>query len=108
MNRRTYPRINARCLPDGPWIAITGREAETFMLLASKGSSGLRAYDFPGGPPFRLSAYIFDLRGFEFQIRTDREDHAGGTHAVYVLECDVEFEVVALMALLTKGGTQAA
>ena len=96
MNRRTYPRIRARRRPDGPWVAIAGRDAETFMLLASKGAIGLRAYDFPGGPPFRLSAYIFDLRGFGFPIRTDREDHAGGTHAVYVLERDVEFEVVAL------------
>ena len=93
---RSYPRIKARRRPEGPWLAITGREAETFLLLASKGATGLRAYDFPGGPPFRLSAYIFDLRGFGFPIRTDREDHSGGSHAVYVLECEVETEVVAL------------
>ncbi len=93
---RAFPKIQARRALDGPWIALCGREAETLMMLTAKGTRGVRAYDFPGGPPFRLSAYVFDLRGFGFPIRTEREDHAGGNHAVYQLECDVEIEVVAL------------
>ena len=92
---RAYPKIRAR-REAGEWVSLCGREAETLMHLSDKGASGGRAYDFPGGPPFRLGAYVFDLRGFGFPIRTDREDHAGGTHAVYVLECEVEIEVVAL------------
>jgi hypothetical protein len=75
---------------------LTGREAETLIGLAVKGSRGLRVYDFPAGPPYRLSAYIFDLRRFGFPIRTDREAHPGGSHGVYFLECEVDTEVVAL------------
>ena len=66
------------------------------MGLALKGTAGLRAYDFAGGAPFRLGSLRFDLRRFGFPIRTKREHHAGGTHAVYVLECEVEIEVVAV------------
>lgn len=96
MTNRAYPKIRSRRNSSTGWIFLTGREAETLMGLQAKGPTGLRAYDFAGGPPFRLGAYIFDLRGFGFPIRTDREEHSGGTHAVYVLECDVEIEVVAL------------
>ena len=99
MTKRAYPKIRARRVPEGAWVFLTGREAETLMGLQGKAAVGLRAYDFAGGPPFRLGAYIFDLRGFGFPIRTEREDHEGGTHAVYVLECDVEIEVVALRPL---------
>ncbi len=86
MSKRAFPKIAAKQLPDGHWIPLTGREAETMIELQRRGSVGLRAYDFPGGPPFRLGAYVHDLRGFGFPIRTDREKHAGGVHAVYVLE----------------------
>jgi len=91
---RALPKINARLAPDGTWISLCGREAETLITMAAKGPKGLRAYDFAAGPPYRLNAYVFDLRGFGFPIRTDREDHAGGYHAVYVLECPVEIAVV--------------
>lgn len=93
---RAYPKVRARLLPAGSWASLCGREAETLMMLASKGNIGVRAYDFPGGPPFRLSGYVFDLRGFGFPIRTDREEHAGGFHAVYVLEGAVEIQVISL------------
>ncbi len=96
MTRRAYPKIMARVLPAGEWISISGREAETLMGLRAKGARGLRAYDFAGGPPFRLGAYVHDLRRFGFSIRTDLEAHAGGSHAVYVLECEIAFEVIAL------------
>ena len=62
-----------------------GREAETLPMLIQKGSTGLRAYDFAGGPPFGLGAYVHDLRRMGLAIRTDRERHAGGEHGVYVL-----------------------
>ena len=96
MTSRAYPKIRSRRVSDGQWVFLNGREAETLMGLQAKVAVGLRAYDFAGGPPFRLGAYILDLRGFGFPIRTDRENHEGGTHAVYVLECDVEIELVAL------------
>lgn len=93
---RAYPKIKARRLPDGPWLLVSGREAETVILAADRKARGVRALDFPGGPAYRLAAYIFDLKAMGFPFRAEREDHAGGTHAVYFLECAVEIEVVAL------------
>ena len=95
MNHRSYPKVNARILPGGEWIPVCGREAETVIELDRAGIIGLRAYDFAGGPPFRLSAYVHDLRRLGFPIRTEREPHAGGSHAVYFLECEVSVVVVA-------------
>ncbi|MCX7324430.1 MAG: hypothetical protein NTZ14_08360 [Hyphomicrobiales bacterium] len=86
--KRGFPIVLARIV-DGPAIVATGREGETLLRLVEKGSRGLRAYDFAGGPPFRLGAYIHDLRGMGLAIRTDREEHATGWHAVYVLETAV-------------------
>ena len=68
-------------------IKVCGREAETALLLIQKGSAGVTAFDFPGGPPCRLSAYVHDLRGMGFPIRTEREAHQGGRHARYHLDC---------------------
>jgi Helix-turn-helix domain len=85
---RKFPRVCARA-EDSRLILAVGREGETLVRLVEKGSKGLRAYDFAGGPPFRLSAYIHDLRGMGLSIRTEREEHATGWHAVYVLETAV-------------------
>ena len=98
MTRRGRPLIVARRLPDGDPVSLNGREALTMLALRLKGVDGLRAYDFPGGPPFRLAAYVCDLRKLGFPIRTEREEHPGGTHAVYFLECAVGISDVADVA----------
>jgi hypothetical protein len=91
--KRNFPRVLAQT-SDGIAIRAVGREGETLIKLTEKGTVGLRAYDFPGGPPFRLGAYVFDLRGMGLNIRTEREDHATGWHAVYVLETAVTLVAV--------------
>jgi hypothetical protein len=88
--RRNFPRVLAKMATNPETvIRATGREAATLLKLVEKGTTGLRAYDFAGGPPFRLGAYVFDLRGMGLSIRTEREEHATGWHAVYVLETPV-------------------
>jgi hypothetical protein len=82
--KRAYPKVLAR-LAEGQIIRPPGREAETLLMLVQRGCHGVRAYDFAGGPPFRLGAYVHDLRRMGLAIRTDREPHAGGEHGVYVL-----------------------
>lgn len=88
-----FPQVTAS-LPDGAKLHVVGREAETLIRLVEKGLKGLRAYDFPGGPPFRLGAYVFDLRGMGLAILTEREPHATGRHAVYFLQTPVKIERV--------------
>lgn len=84
MARRSYPKVLAR-VEGGPVINPVGREGETLLMLVEKGAKGLRAYDFRGGPPFRLAAYVCDLRTMGVGIATSREKHATGDHAVYTL-----------------------
>jgi hypothetical protein len=86
--RRKFPRVLGKTADGGP-VCANGREGMTLLKLIEKGRTGLRAYDFPGGPPFRLGAYVFDLRSIGLAIRTEREEHATGWHAVYVLETPV-------------------
>lgn len=94
MARMHYPKVRAR-LADGSTFAVVGREAATLLLLVEKKTHGLRAYDFRGGPPFRLSAYIHDLRhNFGLAIETTREPHATGTHAVYTMATAVEIVAI--------------
>lgn len=83
-----FPQVHAS-LPDGTKIQAIGREGETLIRLVEKGPRGVCAYDFPGGPPFRLGAYVFDLRGMGLAIRTERMPHSTGWHGVYVLETPV-------------------
>jgi hypothetical protein len=85
--KRSYPKVLART--EAGFIQAVGREGETLLMLVKAGEKGVRAYDFAGGPPFRLGAYVHDLRRMGLSIRTDREPHAGGLHAVYVLETPV-------------------
>jgi hypothetical protein len=83
-----YPQLVA-AMPDGSKLHVVGREAETLIRLVEKGPRGLRAYDFPGGPPFRLGAYVHDLRRMGLFIITERERHATGLHGVYFLQTPV-------------------
>ena len=73
---------------------VAGREALTLLALVQNGSKGVSGIDFPGGPAYRLGAYVFDLRGMGVGIRTDREEHSVGTHARYVLTTPVTIEAV--------------
>lgn len=79
-----FPQVVAE-LPDGTAFRVVGRDAETLIRLVEKGPRGLRAYDFPGEAPYRLPAYVFDLRALGLAIITDREPHATGHHGVFTL-----------------------
>jgi hypothetical protein len=76
-------------LQDGGQLAVSGRIAETLALLIQRGRKGVVAFDFPGGPAFRLAAYIHSLRKIGLIIETKRDAHAGGTHGRYVLHSPV-------------------
>jgi hypothetical protein len=86
--KRAYPKVVAS-VGDGLKIHVSGREAETLLMLASSPFRRVQAYDFRGGPPFRLGAYVFDLRQMGLTIRTERVEHGIGWHAAYVLETPV-------------------
>jgi hypothetical protein len=82
--------VNAK-LPGGNVFAVRGQEAKTLLLLHEKGKAGVVAYDFQGGPPFRLPAYTWSLmRKFGLVIETIREPHSGGWHGRFVLHTPVE------------------
>lgn len=82
--RRGQPVVRAK-LRDGTIVRAVGREADALLLLVTRGANGVRAKDFPGGPAYRLSGYIHDLRRAGVPILTDRERHPCGTHGVYRL-----------------------
>lgn len=76
---------------DGTAFEVTGQEAHTLALLVEKGAGGVTAYDFRGGPPFRLPAYTHNLiRRHHLAIETRREVHEGGWHGRFVLHTPVE------------------
>lgn len=83
--KRHFPRARATFV-DGREIRAIGREGATLLMLIENGPRGVRAFDFAGGPAYRLSAYIHDLRRMGISIRREFERHATGFHAVYVLE----------------------
>jgi hypothetical protein len=81
--------VARRC--DGSLFIVTGQEARTLALLVEKGVQGVVAYDFQGGPPFRLPAYTHNLiRHHRLIIETRREAHDGGWHGRFVLHTPVE------------------
>jgi hypothetical protein len=83
--------IQARILPDGEIFTATGQEARTLFLLHAKGPDGVVAYDFAGGPPFRLPAYVWSLkRKHSLDIQTKHDLHDGGWHGRFVLHTKVE------------------
>lgn len=86
MRKRALPIVHYRF--DGPDQAkhsASGREGETLLLLDKHGKAGVTAFAFPGGPAFRLSAYIKNLRDMGLDIETFREPHDCGWHGRYVL-----------------------
>lgn len=90
MRKRALPVVEFSVCEGGQELkTVCGREAETLIMLVSSGARGVTAYDFRGGPPFRLSAYICDLRKQDVSILTEREDHDCGSHARYVLSAPV-------------------
>jgi len=83
-------KIEAR-RPDGSLFRVTGQEAHTLALLVEKGATGIVAYDFRGGPPFRLPAYTHNLiRRHRLVIETRREAHEGGWHGRFILHTPLE------------------
>lgn len=95
MRKRQIPRVKFSAPDLSPTIQyICGRAAETLLLLARRGPEGVVAFDFPGGPAFRLSAYIKQLRDIGLEIVTLREPHDCGWHGRYVLRSTVSIEFV--------------
>lgn len=89
-------KVIARLLPDGAPFTVTGQEGRTLLLLHQKGSSGVVAYDFHGGPPFRLPAYTWALmRKHGLIIETCRETHQCGWHGRFMLHTAIEIIAVA-------------
>jgi hypothetical protein len=87
--------ITARVLPHGVPFTCKGQEAKTLLLLTEKSTAGVVAYDFTGGPPFRLPAYTWALmRNHGLNIETLREQHEGGWHGRFVLHTPVEIVAV--------------
>ena len=85
------PKVTARILPDGQPFTCRGQEAQTLLLLHQKGAAGVQAYDFRGGPPFRLPAYCHSLIKHKgLHIETQRVNHEGGWHGRFVLHTAVE------------------
>jgi hypothetical protein len=84
-------KVTARILPDGKPFTATGQEGRTLLLLHEKGLSGVVAYDFKGGPPFRLPAYVWSLkRKHGLSIETKHDLHEGGWHGRFVLQTAIE------------------
>jgi hypothetical protein len=88
-------KVTARILPDGKPFTSSGQEAKTLSLLYEKGVLGVVAYDFHGGPPFRLPAYTWALmRNHGLVIETCRERHECGWHGRFVLHTAIEILAV--------------
>jgi len=93
MAKRSYPKVLAK-LAGETIISANGREALTLITLVERGSKGVSGIDFPGGPAYRLGAYVFDLRGMGVGIATELEEHGIGHHARYSLTTPVEILAV--------------
>jgi hypothetical protein len=88
-------KVTARKLPDGSPFITSGQEGRTLPLLHQKGPLGVVAYDFRGGPPFCLPAYIWALmRNHGLVIETRREQHECGWHGRFGLHTPVEIIAV--------------
>lgn len=90
MRERALPVVIARIGSgdEARTIRVVGREAETLLALVSR-PVGIDVLCMPGGPAYRLAAYVADLRRLGLTIRTERGPHNGGTHALYVLDTAV-------------------
>lgn len=94
MTKRSYPKVLAEMIVTGERFLCRGRDAETLLQLVEKGARGVTAFDFPGGPAFRLAAYVHDLRKLGLTIDTEREEHETGWHGVFVLRTAVHILAV--------------
>ena len=84
-------KVTARIACDGKPFTASGQEGKTLLLLCQKGKDGVTAFDFKGGPPFRLPAYCWSLiRHQGLVIETVRVQHDGGWHGKFVLHTPVE------------------
>ena len=84
-------KVTACKLPDGLPFTASGQEGRTLLLLHQKGALGIVAYDFRGGPPFRLPAYTWSLmRKHGLAIETCREQHESCWHGRFVLHTPIE------------------
>lgn len=71
-------------------FSCNGREAETLLKLLEAGPRGITPMDaHRSGPPFRLAAYVFDLKRMGAPIECELEEHQGGRHGRYRLTGDV-------------------
>lgn len=93
MAKRSYPKVLAKVAGE-TIIRANGREALTLLTLVERGSKGVSGLDFPGGPAYRLGAYVFDLRGMGVGIETRMEEHSVGHHGRYFLTTPVEIVAV--------------
>ncbi|MBN9440700.1 hypothetical protein [Bosea sp. (in: a-proteobacteria)] len=93
MAKRAFPKVLARIAGE-TLICVNGREALTLLTLVERGAKGVTGIDFPGGPAYRLAAYIGDLRGFGVGIHTEMEPHGIGHHGRYTLTSPVEIVAV--------------
>lgn len=95
MRRRSYPIILFSFGDEGSAARrVAGRDAETLLVLVRRAEKGVTAFDFVGGPAFRLAAYIGRLRKTGLDIKTLREAHDCGSHGRYVLRTPVEIHEV--------------
>ncbi|MEE2527198.1 hypothetical protein V0U79_12545 [Hyphobacterium sp. HN65] len=95
MRKRRYPRVLFRRPGrNGGMQQANGREGETLLLLVARGAKGITALDFTGGPAYRLSAYIKNLRDMDLDIETVREPHDCGWHGRYILHSWLDVESI--------------
>ncbi len=84
-------KVTARILPNGQPFTAKGQEGRTLLLLHEKAKIGVVAYDFQGGPPFRLPAYVWSLkRKHGLDIETKHVLHVGGWHGKFVMHTPIE------------------
>ncbi len=87
--KRAFPKVIAEVGEKGI-VRANGREGEALLMLAKQGTVGVHAFDSPGGPAYRLAAYMHSLRRMGIPIRTAREMHDGGWHARYICQTAIQ------------------
>ena len=90
MRKRGYPIVRY-CIAGslGAERVIRGRPAETLLELHKRGEKGVVAFDFKGGPAYRLASYVHLLKKANLDIVKRSERHDCGQHARYYLKSPV-------------------
>lgn len=71
-------------------ITVRGQQAKALLALSEAGPKGRTAQEVAGWA-YRFSAYCHELKHRHgLSIRTDREQHEGGSHGRHVLTTPVE------------------